>query len=45
MFKLYTGTTYIFRLEDRRLQCTVPNKIYEFKLDILLNVLNVHMAT
>jgi len=45
VFKWYTGTTYIFRLEDCRLQCTDPNKMYEFKRDILLNVLNVHMAT
>ena len=36
MFKWYTGTAYIFRLEDSRLQCTDPNKMYEFKRDILL---------
>jgi len=45
MFKWYTGTTYKFRLEDCRLQSTDPNKMYEFKRDILLNVMNVHMAT
>jgi len=45
VFKWYTGTTYIFHLEDCRLQCTDPNKMYEFKQHILLNVLNVHMAT
>ena len=45
MFKWYTGTTYIFRLEDCRLQCSDPNKMYVFKRDILLNVLNVQMAT
>jgi len=45
VFKQCTGTTYIFRLEDCRLQYTDPNKMYEFKRDILLNVLNVHMAT
>ena len=37
VFKWYTGTTYIYisRLEDCRLQCTDPNKMYEFKRDIL----------
>jgi len=30
---------------EGRLQRTDPNKMYEFKRDILLNVLNVHMAT
>jgi len=36
---------YIFWLEDCGLQCTDPNKMYEFKRDILLHVLNVYMAT
>jgi len=47
VFKWYTGTrtTDIFWSEDCRLQCTDPNKMYEFKRDILLNVLNVHMVT
>jgi len=45
VFQWYTGTTYIFRLEDGRLQCTDPNSMCEFKRDILLNVLNVQMAT
>jgi len=46
VLKWYTGTTlYISRLEDYRLQCTDPNKMHEFKRDILLNVLNAHMAT
>jgi len=45
VFNWYAEMTYIFRLEDCRLQCTDPNKMYEFKRDILLNALNVHMAT
>jgi len=28
----------IFRLEDCRLQCTDPNKMYAFKRDIILNL-------
>jgi len=39
---VYQNDIYI---SVRRLQCTDPNKMYEFKQDILLNVLNVHMAT
>jgi len=45
VFKWYIGMTHIFRLEDCRLQRTDPNKMYKFKQDILLNVLNVQMAT
>jgi len=45
VFKWYTGTTYIFWLEDCRLQYTDPKKMYEFKRNILLNVLTVQMAT
>ena len=37
--------TSISRLEDCPLQCTDQNKTYEFKRYILLNVLNVDMAT
>jgi len=36
VFKWYTGKTCICRLEDCRLQCTDPNKMYEFKWDILV---------
>jgi len=28
---VYRNDTYIYRLEDCRLQCTDPNKMYEFK--------------
>jgi len=45
VFKWYTGTTYIFQLEDCPLQCIDPNKMYEFKRNISLNVWNVHMVT
>jgi len=37
VFRWYTGTTYIRRLPTA--------KIYEFKRDILLNVLYVQIAT
>ena len=45
IISLHWNDIYISRLEDCGLQCTDPNKMYEFKRDILLNVLNVHMAT
>jgi len=42
---VYQNYIYMCRLEDCGLQCTDPDKMYEFKRGILLNVLNVDMTT
>ena len=47
MFRCDTGTTYILDKCGVHSNCNAPdpNKMYEFKRDILLNVLNIQIAT